>query len=138
MRFALMVVAAVATGALAAGAIQTMIPQTAQKSGAVQALGANWTDFKISDLNPISMAYRYVIKTITSGEPRIALRQAPPILSTPIDLSNFNVGLKIDEKEIARFNADAIASQIQENNRRMQDMAAFARNPAAWHGMPPH
>ena len=82
--------------------------------------------------------HHYVIDQVTSGGPRIALRQAPPLLSGPIDLSNFHVGLPIDEKEIRRLNAENLASQIQESNRRMQDMAAFTRNPAAWHGMPPH
>jgi hypothetical protein len=82
--------------------------------------------------------HHYVIAQITSGGPRIALQQAPALLSGPIDFSNFHIGLPIDEKEIARFNAENLASQIQESNRRMQDMAAFTRNPAGWHGMPPH
>jgi hypothetical protein len=81
--------------------------------------------------------HQYVVSQIVSGQPRIALQQAPPLLSGPIDVSNFHLGLSIDDKEIQRFNADHFASQIQESNRRMQDMAAFTRNPAAWHGMPP-
>jgi hypothetical protein len=81
--------------------------------------------------------HQYVINQLGSGEPRIALQQAPPLLSGPIDPSNFHIGLPIDEKEIQRFNADNLASQNRESNRRMQDMAAYTRNPAAWHGMPP-
>ena len=86
----------------------------------------------------VYQAHHYVVGQLTSGGPRIALHEAPPILSGPIDSSNFHVGLPIDEKEIARFNADNLASQIRDSNRRMQDMAAFTRNPAGWHGMPPH
>ena len=86
----------------------------------------------------VYQAHQYVISQLTSGGPRIALHEAPPLLSGPIDFSNFHIGLPIDEKEIARFNAENLASQIQEGNRRMQDMAAFTRNPAGWHGMPPH
>ncbi len=83
--------------------------------------------------------HHYVIAQITSGEPRIALQQAPPLLSGPIDLSNFRIGLPAEMKdEIKRFNAESLASQIQDSNRRMQDMAAFTRNPTGWHGMPPH
>jgi hypothetical protein len=83
--------------------------------------------------------HHYVIAQITSGEPRIALRQAPPLLSGPIDVSNFHIGLPAGmEDDIKRFNADNLASRIRESNRRMQDMAAFTRNPAGWHGMPPH
>jgi hypothetical protein len=28
-------------------------------------------------------------------------------------------------------------SQIQQNNNRMQEMAEYAGNPSAWHGVPP-
>jgi hypothetical protein len=28
-------------------------------------------------------------------------------------------------------------SQIQQNNNRMQDIAAYSRNPMGWHGAPP-
>jgi hypothetical protein len=34
--------------------------------------------------------------------------------------------------------APGLFNQMQQNNQRMQDMAAYARNPAGWHGMPPH
>jgi len=90
-------------------------------------------------MGAVYQVHHYVIAQITSGEPRIALQQVPPLLSGPIDFSNFHVGLPIDGKEIARFNADNLASQIRDSNRRMQDMAAFTRNPtgSGWHGMPP-
>jgi hypothetical protein len=32
----------------------------------------------------------------------------------------------------------SILTQVQQNNARMQDLAAYARNPAGWHGAPPH
>jgi hypothetical protein len=31
-----------------------------------------------------------------------------------------------------------MASQIQDNTRRMQDISAYMRNPAGWRGLPPH
>jgi hypothetical protein len=92
-------------------------------------------------MGAIYEVHHYVITQITSGEPRIALQQAPPLLSGPIDFSNFHIGLPAEMKDdIQRFNADNLASQIRDSNRRMQDMAAYTRNPAgsSWHGMPPH
>jgi hypothetical protein len=86
-------------------------------------------------------AHHYVVGQLASGGPRIALHEAPPLLSGPIDVSNFHIGLPAGMKDdIQRFNADNLASQIRDSNRRMQDMAAFTRNPAGsgWHGMPPH
>ena len=85
----------------------------------------------------IGVAYQYVRHEITSGQPRIALPQAPTVLA-PFDWSKANRGFTIDPKELQRINGENIARQIQENNRRMQDFAAYARNPAGWHGMPPH
>jgi hypothetical protein len=29
------------------------------------------------------------------------------------------------------------SSQIRQNNNRMQDIAAYGRNPTGWHGAPP-
>jgi hypothetical protein len=84
-------------------------------------------------------AHQYVIKQVTSSEPRLALPQAPPLVSGPIDWSKMQVGLPAGMTEdIKRFNAENLDNQIRESQRRMQDMQAFARNPAAWHGMPPH
>jgi hypothetical protein len=34
--------------------------------------------------------------------------------------------------------ASNTASQIQQSNLRLQDMATYTRNPTVWHGAPPH
>ena len=85
--------------------------------------------------------HKYVIKQVTSGEPRIALPQAPPLVSSPIDLSKMQVGLPAGMSEdIKRYNGENLASQNRDMQRRLEDMAAYTRNPAGsgWHGMPPH
>lgn len=52
MRFLLMVIIAVATGALSMTAMQTLMPTNASMREAVQALGGAWAGFQIVDYNP--------------------------------------------------------------------------------------
>ena len=136
MRFVVLVVGATAVGALTATAIQTMIPSTASTFEAVRALGGNLADFRIADINP-AKAYRDVVQKITSGEPRISLPTSPTIAMHPIDPDTFKP-VKIDDRAIKRAIAAGVSSQVDQNLRRMQDIQAYSRNPAGWHGMPPH
>jgi len=136
MRFAFLVVGATAVGALSATAIQTMIPSTAPTFEAVRALGGNLADFKISDINP-AKAYRDVMQKITSGAPQISLPKSPTVELHPISPDVFKP-YKIDDKAIQRAIAAGISSQVDQNIRRMQDIQAYSRNPAGWHGAPPH
>jgi hypothetical protein len=39
---------------------------------------------------------------------------------------------------IQRAIGAGINGQIQQSNRQMEDTSAYARDPAAWHGMPPY
>src|SRR5208282_6639801 len=137
MRFVILIVGATALGAALAGVIQAVYPQSAETFAAVRTLRGDLSDFRISDLNPIGLVYRYVVQQVTSGEPRIAFRQEPVVWPAfkPIDL---NSGFKIDQREIQRMVGADLSRQIQDNTRRMQDMSAYMRNPAGWHGMPPH
>jgi hypothetical protein len=146
MRFVVLVAGATAVGALSTTVIHTtipqitipqaMIPSTASTFEAVRALGGNLADFKITDINP-AKAYRDVIAKITSGEPQLSLPTAPVADLRPIDPSSIKT-FKIDDKEIRRAIAAGINSQIDQNLRRMQDLQAYGRNPAVWHGAPPH
>jgi hypothetical protein len=90
----------------------------------------------------VALAYQYVRHEITSGQPGIGLPQAQPMLSAPTDWSKLQQGLgfKLDPKEMQRINGENLARQIQDSTRRMQDSAAYIRNPTGirWHGMPPH
>jgi hypothetical protein len=136
MRFVLLVAGAAATGALSVSAITTLAPQTARTFQAVTALGGDLKNFKVS-INPIAKVYDYVMQQVTSGQPSMVWQQGPAFTMTPIDVSKLGFG-KIDEQEIQRFNAQGMASQIQDNTRRMQDISAYMRNPAGWRGLPPH
>ena len=123
MRFVILVAGAAATGALSVSAIQTFVPQTAQTFQAVQALGGDVRDFKLSEINPLK-AYEEVVRQITSGNPRpISFPTAPTFNMTPINPNSFAAGIN---------------SRIQQDIRRAQDLAAYGRNPMGWHGPPPH
>ena len=56
----------------------------------------------------IQMVYKNVAAEITSGEPRLSLYQAPPIVTTPIDWSKVQIGTR----EIQRLNSEAMSRQM--------------------------
>jgi len=140
MRLLIMLVAATATGALSASAIQTVFPQTAQ---AVVALGGDLKNFKISEINPVQ-AYRDVMAKITSGQSDWMSQgsgsrwTAPTFNSRPFDLGALQPKLNIDKGSIQRAIDAGFASRVQQDIRRMQDISAYNRNPAGWRGIPPH
>jgi len=138
MRFILLIVGCVALGAMSAGAIQAVYPQATETFAAVQGLRANWSDFRLSDLTPIGLVYRYVITRVTSGEPRVALHQEPLPSFKPIDLNNLNAGNKFDQRDLQKYIDAGFNRQVQETTRHMQDMSAWMRSPPAFRGPPPH
>jgi hypothetical protein len=140
MRFAFLLVGGIATGALATGAVRTMVPSNAPMFQAVRALGGDMSNFKLGDINPLK-AYDDVKHQITSGifGGSINIGSGTPAVSFP-KVGDLSLGNKmhIDEAAIKRSIAAGISSSIQQNNRRMEDIAAYGRNPMAWHGPPPH
>jgi hypothetical protein len=139
MRFAFLVAGGVAAGALSVGGVRTLVPPNAQMFQAVRALGGNMADFKLGDIDPLK-AYEDVRRQITSGNlsGSLNLGSAPQItFSKPGTLS---IGSKMqpDDGVMRRAIAAGINSQIQQSNRRMDEMSGYTRNPAGWHGMPPH
>jgi|ERR1700686_4690779 hypothetical protein len=143
MRFAILVVGGVATGALSTGALQTMVPQNVQMFQAVRALGGNLADFKISDINPLK-AYEDVKRQITSGNlaGSLNLGSAPSFtkLGDFPKLGDLSLGNKMhfDDPAMKRAMSAGINSSVQQSIRRMEDISAYSRSPMAWHGPPPH
>ena len=138
MRFVLLVVGATAVGAAGGGGIQVMFPQTKQMFAAVTALGGNPADVKVGEINPVK-AYEDVRRQITSGQPSVTFPQAPTYNFSPLNLGSFKPpAFKIDEEQMRRAVAAGINSRVQQDIRRAQDFQAYARNPRAWHGIPPH
>jgi hypothetical protein len=115
MRFAVLIVSGVATGALFAGAIQTMIPQNTQMFQAVRALGGDPTNFRITDINPLK-AYEYVNREIISGNlgGSINLDTWPAVISLP-KVGSFGLGnsFHIDDAARRRAVGAGINSRIQ-------------------------
>jgi hypothetical protein len=50
---------------------------------------------------------------------------------------NLNNNFRIDDAAIKWAIGAGINAQVQQNLRRSQDLAAYARNPMGWHGAPP-
>jgi hypothetical protein len=138
MRFAFLVAGGVAAGALSVGGVRTLVPPNAQMFQAVRALGGNMADFKLGDIDPLK-AYEDVKRQITSGNlsGSLNLGSGPQVKFSKLGELSVNK-MQLDDGAMRRAIGAAINSQIQQSNRRMEDMSAYTRNPAAWHGMPPH
>jgi hypothetical protein len=130
MRFAVLIAGGVATGALSAGAIQTIVPQNTQMFQAVRALGGDPTSFKITDINPLR-AYEYVKREISSGNlgGSINIGTSPPIVSSFPKVGSLGLGnsYHIDDAAIRRVAGAGINSRIQQDIRRSQNLAAFTK-----------
>ena len=82
--------------------------------------------------------FQYVKHEISLGQPGLSLPQTSAAFA-PIDPSQtFGSQFKIDDQDIQRSMAAGIDAQNRQFNQRMEDLRNYARNPAGWHGMPPH
>lgn len=135
MRMALFTIA-LATGAGSFGAMHGSFSLPNQMGQAITALGGD-----PSKLGPINVdprqAYDTVIRRVTQGGGVPADLHPSVVTVTPDSFSRMPQMVITGPNQQAPFAASAL-SQMRQNNIRMQDMAAYARNPAGWHGMPPH
>jgi hypothetical protein len=55
-------------------------------------------------------------------------------------VGDLSLGTKyhMDDAAIRQPTGASINSRVQQDNHRGQDLAAYGRNPMAWHGAPPH
>ena len=146
MRLAILVAGGLAAGALSVGAARTMAPQNSpmfqnsQMFQAVRALGGNLADFKIADINPLK-AYENVKRQITSGNlgGSFNLGSGTPVVTSFPKVGDLSLGNKMhfDDAAMKRAMAAGINSSVQQSIRRSQDISAYGRNPAGWHGAPP-
>lgn len=139
MRLAILLVGGAAAGALSVGAVRTTVPSNAPMFQAVRALGGDLSNFKIDDINPLK-AYERVRHEIASGNlgGSINFGSAKPITFTKFGNLSLDNKIHIDEGAIRRAIGADINSRVQQDIRRSQDLAAYGRNPMAWHGAPPH
>jgi hypothetical protein len=83
-------------------------------------------------------AFQYVSRQIASGQSNLPFVGTPVTLK-PIDPSSvMGPSFNFDSREMERINGENIANQTRLFNQRMEDMSNYARNPAGWHGPPPH
>jgi hypothetical protein len=139
MRFAILLIGGAAAGALSVGAVRTTVPSNAPMFEAVRALGGDLSSFKIEDINPLK-AYERVRHEIASGNlgGSFNIGSSKPVTFTKFGNPSLDNKMHIDESAIRRAVGAGISSRVQQDIRRSQDLAAYGRNPMAWHGAPPH
>jgi hypothetical protein len=139
MRLALTLVGVLTTGGWAVGAHQGVLPVPAQMLQAVTALGGDPAQLKNIQLNPIQTTYNNVMRQITSGTsaPPAGFQGTPVIIQPNSFPTVTQPNMTINGGMPNGFSSN-VEAQIRLNNNRMQDMANYAKNPAGWHGPPPH
>jgi hypothetical protein len=140
MRLVLLIIGGVAIGAGSVGGVLTILPQSGSMFDAVRALGGKAGSIKIGDINinPVK-AYEDVKRQIASGELTAPFDVAAPPVTSFRNLNTVPQNtFRLDDAAIKRSIAAGFNAQIEQNIRRSEDFAAYARNPMGWHGLPPH
>ena len=138
MRFILLVACILAGGGWAAGVNQGVFPRPSELILAMFRSGGDPTKVGTGGVN-LLQTYNNVMKQVTSGKNEIATGpQWAPVVVPPGSFQGTNTPNIITGPNTGNGIAPGLFNQTQQNNQRMQDMAAYARNPAGWHGMPPH
>src|ERR1700679_3636817 len=139
MRVVLVIVGSLTTGALGIGANHGVFPGPDQMFQAVTALGgdpAKAVPAKVGITDGgLVQTYNNVTRQVTSGNNAVDFHGTAVTLP-PGSFRGMN-GPNVIEGGRSGFTS-GIMPEARQNNRRMEDMATYARNPAAWHGMPPH
>jgi hypothetical protein len=145
MRFALCLMGIMGAGAWGFGATHGIVPGPGQMFQAATAIGADPAKATkvdpavagIVDINPVRTYYN-VMRQVTSGKVDLGIESKPVVVAplNPMYLPPNTADLAANAAKNGF--SGALQSQVEENNRRMRDMAAYTRNPSAWHGMPPH
>lgn len=136
MRFILFLASAITAGAV--GVTQGFIPLPAQLVQAIVALGDDPTRVRTGPVNPDDASNRALPQIINGTTPE---EVGPHGSAATIPRGSFhgvnNSAANTGANGQPAF-ASSLLSQVQQNNLRMQDTANYARNPAGWHGAPPH
>jgi hypothetical protein len=132
VRLMLFLVGTVSAGAV--GVTQGVIPLPTQMVQAIRALGVDPARVRLGNAN-LADTYNEVLPQILRGHrPEELGFHVDPVTIPP---GSFR-GMNSPAGTIAQNGfASSILSEAQQNSIRMQDMANFTRNPAAWHGAPP-
>ena len=126
MRFVILMVCAVAAGALS----MSVVPTTVVSSG-VQEL----RQFRLADLNPLRVIFDSAQQQIQAGTtPEQLGLHSSSVTLTPMTLAP-PVSLKLD---LSRAYEAQAQSQIDQNIRHSQAMQAYTNNPSGWSGPPPN
>ena len=126
MRFVILMVCAVAAGALS----MSVVPTTVVSSG-VQEL----RQVRLADLNPLRVIFDSAQQQIQAGTtPEQLGLHSSSVTLTPMTLAP-PASLKLD---LSRAYEAQAQSQIDQSIRHSQAMQAYTSNPSAWSGPPPN
>jgi hypothetical protein len=131
VRLILFLASAMTAGAV--GVTQGIIPLPAQ---VMQAIFASGGDPAHLGTGSRVEAYRRVLPQIIRGtNPEDPALHGAEVAFPPGSVRGTKNG-PVNLGAIGQSGLASAMSQIQQNNSRMQDMAAFAHDPSDWHGAP--
>jgi len=139
VRLALLLAALVAmSGTWAAATATGFLPGPNQMFQAVAALGGEPAKVTVGTVNP-RQSYDGVMRKVTASRGQPPTGFHPSAVTVPPGSFSAMTNSGIDADTIAKngFNA-RILSEVQQNNRRMENMSNYAHNPSGWHGAPPN
>lgn len=141
MRLALMAVTVFLAGTGTAGMKLGIIPIPDQMAQAVHALGGDPSQLSSLHMNPIRVVYDYVVRQVTAPEDSNARMERLGFHASPVLTPDFTAMQKLMVTPLPpiqnNFGAN-IAAQNKQFNDHMEDLRNYGKNPAAWHGPPPH
>lgn len=136
MRLMLLLVGIVSTWAV--GVTRGVFPLPTQLAQAILALGANHAQGAPGSANLVN-TYNGPLPEILRGHtPEELGLHVAPVTIPPGSFRTMSNGAANAATISQSGFASGLLSEVQQNNARMQDITTYGRNPAAWHGAPPH
>ena len=137
MRIALLAIGTLVAGT-GAGVNSGVFPIPPQTLQAIRALGGDPSQLKTIEVAPIRAVYDNVARQIATPEdPRARLGYPGPVVVEP-NVSAMGTFVNRPLPGVPNGLGANVAAQTRQFNDRMRDLRAYAGNPAAWHGAPPH
>jgi len=136
MKFALLVAGTAGFAMLAVFAIPGTVVGSASVGFHHVVERSGFAQVSLADLNPLRAIFDYEkrrIQTPLTPE-QLGFHPSPPMTFSPIAIVPPQ-SLKLD---LSQSFGQQAQMQIEQNNRRMQDMQAYARDPTHWVGPPPN
>lgn len=136
MRLILFLASIITVGAL--GVTSGVVPLPTQMLQAIAALGGDPTKIGTINMNPVDGNNNVLPQILKGTTPEDAGFHGSAVTSPSGNFRTMNNTSGHPGTIVPNSFAASIVSQFQRDSTRMQDLAAYARNPEGWHGAPPH